>query len=410
MPVTFNNKSGTITADGCNLMDSGYKSEYGDRFPRSVWWIGAAAVCLGLLYLLLLIIILAMVAQHIGPTPLKDAKPLPLSVVGCDNLTLQCFHLQSKYNTLLESNNKLENKLCSLSKEKDTVTGVRDSLQNERDGLQNERDTLQKERNTLHSEHDALKYQRDTLQKEHDALQKEQETLRNEQESLKSERDALKESLQSNMDTLQNEKNALKSERDTIQNEKDTLQNERDTIMTERDSLRDERDFLKLVSSNLTKELELLQSRFNTVVESRDGLKEEAKELNQNRTEKLCPLDWVKYQEKCYYISKKGSTHSWHASRRDCQDRGGDLAIITTRQEQDFVTTYYDRLWIGLSDLDQEGKWKWVNGEELDFKGFWQRREPNNSDGNEDCVEVSRAGRGWNDAPCRVQLSWVCED
>ncbi|XP_054637884.1 C-type lectin domain family 4 member M-like [Dunckerocampus dactyliophorus] len=315
MSVTFTNKPGSIRAGGWDSMDSDYKSEYGGRFPKSVWWIGAAAVCLGLLYLLLLIIIIAMVAQHIGPTLLKDTEQLLFSAIRCDNLTSQCFQLQSRYNTLLERNNQLEIKLCSLTKEKDTVTGERDTLQNERDTLQNERDTL-----------------------------------------------------------------------------------------------RDERDHLKLVSSNLTKELAVLQNRFNTVVESRDGLKEEAQELNQNRTEKLCPSHWVKFQEKCYYISKKGKTLSWQASRRDCKDRGGDLVIITTRQEQNFVTAYYDRIWIGLSDSDQEGKWKWVNGEELDFKGFWQKGEPNDSDGDENCVEVSHSGRGWNDMPCHEQLSWVCED
>nr|XP_057910099.1 uncharacterized protein LOC131105709 [Doryrhamphus excisus] len=388
MPVTFNNKSGTITADGCGLMDG---SEYGDKCPRSVWWIGAAAVCLGLLYLLLLVIIIAMVAQYTRPASLNDPEQWPFGVTGYDNLT-SCVQFQSKYIALLESNIQLDSQLRSLTKDKDDVTG--------------ERDILQKERNTLHSERDTLQIKQEHIEKERDALQKEHETLRSERDALKGE----KESLQNDMDTLQNEKNTLKSERDWIQSEKETLQNERDTIMTERDSLRDERDYLKMVSSNLTKQLEVLQNRFNTVVETRDGLKEEAKELNQNRTEKVCPSDWVKFQEKCYYISKKGNTHSWQASRRDCKDRGGDLAIITTRQEENFITAYYDQLWIGLSDLDHEGKWKWVNGEELDFKGFWQKGEPNNSNGNEDCVEVSHTGGGWNDAPCRLQLSWVCED
>ncbi|XP_054638059.1 low affinity immunoglobulin epsilon Fc receptor-like [Dunckerocampus dactyliophorus] len=370
MSVTFNSKSGAITADGCDLTDG----EYGDRFPRSVWWIGAAAVCLGLLYLLLLGIILAMVAQHIGTTPHKDIELLLFRAVGCDNLTSQCLQLQNRYHTLLESNNQVENKLYSLTKEKDTVTG--------------ERDTLQNERNTLRSE-------RDTLKNEQESLRAERDTLHNAQEALKKERDTL----QTEQQTLRNEKEVLKIEQHTIQNEKETLQNERDAIMRERDSLRDELDRLKLVSSNLTKELEVLQSQFNTMVE-----------LHQNRTEKLCPSDWVKFQEKCYYISEKGKALSWQASRSDCQGRGGDLAIITTKEEQDFITPNYDRRWIGLSDLDREGEWKWVNGDNLNFKGFWQKGQPSNTDRDEDCAEVSRAGNGWNDMPCRTKLSWVCED
>uniref|UniRef100_A0A3Q3DCR6 Low affinity immunoglobulin epsilon Fc receptor-like n=1 Tax=Hippocampus comes TaxID=109280 RepID=A0A3Q3DCR6_HIPCM len=197
---------------------------------------------------------------------------------------------------------------------------------------------------------------------------------------------------------------------DALKNEKDTLQIERDGLRTERDNLTVERDQLSLVSSNLTKELEELQIRFSKVAASRDGLKEEAQELNQNRSVKLCPTKWVKFKEKCYYISEKDETKSWRSSRRDCQDRGGDLVIVTSKAEEDFISEYHDRVWIGLSDLERDGKWKWVNGNELDFEGFWQNGEPNDDRNAEDCVEHSHSGRGWNDMPCREKLSWICED
>lgn len=82
---------------------------------------------------------------------------------------------------------------------------------------------------------------------------------------------------------------------------------------------------------------------------------------------------------------------------------------INSKEEQDFIVTFYDRIWIGLSDREKEGKFKWADGTELEGKGLWQRREPNDSDGYEDCVEVSRGGGGWNDMPCNVKLSFVCE-
>uniref|UniRef100_A0A8C7P701 C-type lectin domain-containing protein n=1 Tax=Oncorhynchus mykiss TaxID=8022 RepID=A0A8C7P701_ONCMY len=44
--------------------------------------------------------------------------------------------------------------------------------------------------------------------------------------------------------------------------------------------------------------------------------------------------------------------------------------------------------WIGLTDSEMEG--------------FWRRGEPNNADGEEDCVS-------WNDQPCSVSTQWVCE-
>ncbi|XP_077431837.1 uncharacterized protein LOC144057798 [Vanacampus margaritifer] len=478
MPVTFNSKSGMIAGDGWELMES--KSECGGRFPKSAWRIGVVAVCLGLLYLLLLVVIIAMLGQYIGPSSQNDteelpigAEHLPVGLTTCHNLTLQCFQLQGKYNTLLESHNQLETKICSVTKEKETAEGERDRLQNDRDALQNQRDVLERERNALHSERDTLKNQqgaisaelhtlqneqevlkserdvekgahkneeeklkseRDTLKNEKETLQHERDTLRIEHEVLKSERDTLKHdksillqeqgALKNERDTLKNDKGtlqherdtlltgqeALKRERDTLKNEKDGLQTERDGLRTERDSLAVERDQLRSVSSNLTKELEVLQSRLNKVVESRDGLKEEAQELNRNRTEKLCPTHWVKFKEKCYFIPEKGESKSWKSSRRDCKDRGGDLVVVTSKEELDFISTYYDRVWIGLSDLAHEGKWTWVNGDELDFEGFWQKGEPNDHSSVEDCVEQSHSGRGWNDMPCRETLSWICED
>ncbi|XP_051921725.1 CD209 antigen-like [Hippocampus zosterae] len=444
MSVTFNSKSGMITADGWELMDS--KSEHGRGFRKSVRCIGGVALCL--LYLLLLAIIIAMVGQYIRRSPLKDTQQPSNGLTTCPNLTSQCFQLQGKYSTLLETNNQLETKLCSLTKEKDTVKAERDRLQNERDILRNQRDVLENERNSLHSERDALKIEQGTYKTDLDTLRNEQEILKNErdtleiehgvlkkeEEKLKSERDLLKDeketlqherdtlqiqhdvlksevdTLRSDKSTLQKEQEALKRERDALKNEKDTLQTERDGLRTERDNLTVERDQLSLVSSNLTKELEVLQSRFSKVAASRDGLKEEAQELNRNRSVKLCPTKWVKFKEKCYYISEKGETKSWRSSRRDCQDRGGDLVIVTSKEEENFISVYYDRVWIGLSDLEHEGKWKWVNGNKLDFEGFWQKGEPNDDISAEDCVEHSHSGGGWNDMPCSEKLSWICED
>ena len=44
------------------------------------------------------------------------------------------------------------------------------------------------------------------------------------------------------------------------------------------------------------------------------------------------------------------------------------------------------RVWIGLSDLDQEMYYSWTDGSEVTFTN-WAYYEPNNS-GEEDCVEM----------------------
>ncbi|KAE8288571.1 CD209 antigen Dendritic cell-specific ICAM-3-grabbing non-integrin 1 [Larimichthys crocea] len=181
-------------------------------------------------------------------------------------------------------------------------------------------------------------------------------------------------------------------------------------ISKSRDDLRDERDQLKIQCSNLTKEMESLQSQYNTLAASRDKLQEDIDMLTHNRTDKPCNHGWIKFNNKCYYVSPNGVTKTWENSRKDCREKGADLVIITTKEEQDFVSGRNGVSWIGLHRGESEDEWKWVDGTGLVDHGFWQKDEPNNSDGEEDCVEVSSAAMAWNDVPCKRKFSWVCED
>ncbi|XP_054477167.1 CD209 antigen-like protein C [Anoplopoma fimbria] len=181
------------------------------------------------------------------------------------------------------------------------------------------------------------------------------------------------------------------------------------SLTIDRNTLRDERDQLKINSSNLTKEMEVLQSQYNAMAVSRDNLQEEIHRLNLSRTDKPCYQGWKSFRDKCYYFSPTGVTKTWESSRKDCKERRADLVIITTTEELDFVSRTYEITWIGLSDKEQENKWKWVDGTNLLSDEFWQKGEPNNNN-NEDCAEVSRTAKKFNDVPCARTFSWVCED
>ncbi|MEX2142607.1 MAG: Ig-like domain-containing protein [Pirellulales bacterium] len=78
----------------------------------------------------------------------------------------------------------------------------------------------------------------------------------------------------------------------------------------------------------------------------------------------------------------------------------GHLVTITSAAERDFLFTAFswpsDRTrTIGLTDVEQEGVFRWVTGEPLTYTS-WLPGEPNNSNNSEDYVEL-RGDRLWND-------------
>uniref|UniRef100_A0A4W6EHG7 C-type lectin domain-containing protein n=1 Tax=Lates calcarifer TaxID=8187 RepID=A0A4W6EHG7_LATCA len=78
---------------------------------------------------------------------------------------------------------------------------------------------------------------------------------------------------------------------------------------------------------------------------------------------------WVYFKHSFYYISS--TTKSWQDSRNDCLQRG------------EFMRQFKQRTWIGLTDRETEGTWRWVDGTLLNTS--------------------------WNDESCTLQNLWICE-
>ncbi|XP_072526460.1 C-type lectin domain family 10 member A-like [Salminus brasiliensis] len=156
----------------------------------------------------------------------------------------------------------------------------------------------------------------------------------------------------------------------------------------------------------------LLWINFNNLTAERDQLQAERDGLQRRLSElgKAAQEGWIYFSSSIYYISTEKK--SWSESREDCRERGADLLIINSREEQKFIHKLRggQHAWIGLTDGEREGVWKWVDGSAL-ITGFWRTGEPNRSD--EHCVITgyeSDPVKNWADFPCNDQFVWICEN
>ncbi|XP_065146855.1 C-type lectin domain family 4 member M-like isoform X2 [Paramisgurnus dabryanus] len=115
---------------------------------------------------------------------------------------------------------------------------------------------------------------------------------------------------------------------------------------------------------------------------------------------------WKYYRFSYYYISSE--MKNWNESRRYCRERGADLIIINNKEEQDFIKKTMSspvRFWIGLTDIEVEGRWKWVDGSTLTTR-FWVTPQP---DGKRNANCVLSTSSGWFDYQCSYSTKWICE-
>ncbi|XP_046698939.1 CD209 antigen-like protein E isoform X2 [Silurus meridionalis] len=166
-------------------------------------------------------------------------------------------------------------------------------------------------------------------------------------------------------------------------------------------NLKAERDQLQTSYNTLTKERDQLQTSYNTLTKERDQLQKE-RDFNKWK--------WISYSSSFYYVSN--DYKSWEESRQNCRDKGADLMIINSREEQEFISKHISSIsgvWIGLSDRDKEGEWKWVDASPLTFKD-WGQWEPGGKE-KENCGEIYKSSNSiiWNDNNCSKKLNCICE-
>uniref|UniRef100_A0A8D0D034 C-type lectin domain-containing protein n=1 Tax=Sander lucioperca TaxID=283035 RepID=A0A8D0D034_SANLU len=99
----------------------------------------------------------------------------------------------------------------------------------------------------------------------------------------------------------------------------------------------------------------------------------------------------------------------WFNGCECCKDSAILFKVCYSFVNKDFTTKFKKFMWIGLTDSETEGTWKWVDGTPL-TKSYWDSGEPNDRNG-EDCVEIRYFDpeNSWNDKNGSTLLNWICE-
>ena len=126
-----------------------------------------------------------------------------------------------------------------------------------------------------------------------------------------------------------------------------------------------------------------------------------------------CEENWDKNGNQCYYWST--NTKTWDDAEDFCKEEGANLASVTSKATNDYIAAGLKKhkdhfLWIGGSDKESEGDWKWSDGSTWEFTNWGTIggvQQPSNHSGH-DCLEYQRGDRTWNDLNCHIKRRYLC--
>ena len=156
-----------------------------------------------------------------------------------------------------------------------------------------------------------------------------------------------------------------------------------------------EYNFAKLQTSNLQ------------LLESNNRLLESFKHLNLN-------VECIRNISTYYQLSSR--TLTWIEGRNYCRSMGADLAVKGL-QNKNLRALIVGQLglsgaaWIGMTDIEQEGHWKWLDGSTVsNSDAMWFGSEPDNDRNNEDCGSIDCFYNCRSrDYPCEYAYVALCE-
>ncbi|XP_063319689.1 lymphocyte antigen 75-like [Pelmatolapia mariae] len=125
-----------------------------------------------------------------------------------------------------------------------------------------------------------------------------------------------------------------------------------------------------------------------------------------------CPPGWTWFGGRCFIFDS--SKKIWTDAESSCETLSGHLASFHSTAEYTFIRELTHtaagpnkRTWVGGRENVSETVWMWSDGSQFDFI-IWGSEQPDNSGGEEDCMEINHEGGDPNDAPCDDNKAFVC--
>jgi len=124
-----------------------------------------------------------------------------------------------------------------------------------------------------------------------------------------------------------------------------------------------------------------------------------------------CPVGWLVRNKDCWFLNTKA--YNWNDARNWCNALKGDLLSIHNAGDLQFAQSLAglsssDRTWVGATDENTEGTWRWSDGTPFDFL-FWDPGQPHGGD-KENCGDLRIVNNmtGLNDEHCNNQHQFIC--
>lgn len=103
---------------------------------------------------------------------------------------------------------------------------------------------------------------------------------------------------------------------------------------------------------------------------------------------------------------------TWSSAKTFCLTNSAQLVKIESADENEFIRQKFLPIggdyWIGLTDEETEGDWKWSDGSELTEYINWESDEPTGVN-YQNCGGIRHTGAQWHDRSCTEWKWCICK-